>query len=158
MDAVGLGLVGTLHAQGEMGLALAVDLGVEHLVLEVGGGLRLEVDVRAGGFDGRLWQDERLADPEHPSLEMVRLLDLVDGIARIAGVPARGDRPERVVRLDDVDPLRPVRGRRPDEPCPDECGDGDRSPRSAPTAIGKKARYAAMTDTDIHGRQISAPM
>jgi hypothetical protein len=34
-----------------MGLSLAVDLGVEHLVLEVGGGLRLEVDVRAGGFD-----------------------------------------------------------------------------------------------------------
>src|ERR1700755_537941 len=45
------GLAGTLHAEGEVGLALAVDLGVEHLVLEVDGGLRLEVDVRAGGFD-----------------------------------------------------------------------------------------------------------
>src|SRR6185503_7094418 len=45
------GLVGTLHAEGEVGLALAVDLGVEHLVLEVDGSLRLEVDVRAGGFD-----------------------------------------------------------------------------------------------------------
>src|SRR5690348_18470692 len=44
-------LAGTLHAEGEMSLALAVDLGVEHLVLEVGGGLRLEVDVRAGSFD-----------------------------------------------------------------------------------------------------------
>src|SRR5437762_8580481 len=51
MDAGGLGVVGALHAQGEMGLALAVDLGVEHLVLEVDGGLRLEVDVCAGGFD-----------------------------------------------------------------------------------------------------------
>src|SRR6185369_857899 len=45
------GLAGTLHAEGEVGLALAVDLGVEHLVLEVDGGLRLEVDVGAGGFD-----------------------------------------------------------------------------------------------------------
>ena len=43
-----------LHAQGEDGLAILVDLRVEHLVLEVGGGLRLEVQVRAGGFEDQV--------------------------------------------------------------------------------------------------------
>jgi drug/metabolite transporter (DMT)-like permease len=46
-----LGLARTLHAQGEVGLALTVDLRVEHLVVEVGSDLRLEVDVRPGGLD-----------------------------------------------------------------------------------------------------------
>src|SRR6266550_953955 len=51
VDAAVLDLGGALQAQREVGLALAVDLGVEHLVLEVGGGPRLEVDVRARGLD-----------------------------------------------------------------------------------------------------------
>ena len=44
-------LAGILHPQGEVGLTLTVDLGVEHLVLEEHGGPRLQVDVRPGGLD-----------------------------------------------------------------------------------------------------------
>src|SRR4029077_4152147 len=51
MDAAVLALTGALQAQREVSLALAVDLCVEHLVLEVGGGPRLELDVRARGLD-----------------------------------------------------------------------------------------------------------
>ena len=43
---------------------------------------------------------------EHGSLEPVPPLDLPDALARIR-VPARGDRPERVLRLHDVAPLWP---------------------------------------------------
>src|SRR5829696_1645241 len=39
-----------------------------------------------------------------------------------------------------------------------ECADGERRPRSVPTATGKKARYAAITATDIHGFQVVPPM
>jgi hypothetical protein len=49
-----LDLAGVLYAQGEDGLAILVDLRVEHLVLEVCGGLRLEVQVRAGGLEDQV--------------------------------------------------------------------------------------------------------
>ena len=50
-EALTLGLAGTLHAQGEVGLAFPVDLCVEHLVRQVGSGLRLQVDVRSVCLD-----------------------------------------------------------------------------------------------------------
>src|SRR6185437_5339405 len=46
-----LDLTGILDGQGEVRLALGVDLGVEHLVLEERGGLRLQVDVRPVGLE-----------------------------------------------------------------------------------------------------------
>jgi hypothetical protein len=49
-----LDLAGVLYAQGKEGLAILVDVGVEHLVLQVGGGLRLEVQVRAGGLEDQV--------------------------------------------------------------------------------------------------------
>jgi hypothetical protein len=61
VDAAVLDLTGALQDQGEVGLALAVDLGVEHLVLEVNGGLRLEVDVGAGGLDDLIVRRSRAA-------------------------------------------------------------------------------------------------
>ena len=57
-----------------MGLALAVDLGVEHLVLNVDGGLRLEVDVCAGGFDDLivLARSRRCRDLQRPRVGRFR--------------------------------------------------------------------------------------
>jgi uncharacterized protein (DUF2236 family) len=47
----GSGLARELHAQREAGVAVLVDLRVEHLVLQVGGGLRLEEHARSPGLD-----------------------------------------------------------------------------------------------------------
>jgi hypothetical protein len=50
-ESLVLGLAGVLHAEGEAGLALLVDLRVEHLVLKVGRGLRLQEHACPGGLD-----------------------------------------------------------------------------------------------------------
>ena len=66
-----------------------------------------DVEIHAASLGRRvLRQDEHLARDEHRSLELVPPLDLPDTLARIR-VPARRDRPERVVRLHDVAALRP---------------------------------------------------
>ena len=68
-----------------------------------------DVEVHAASLGASaLRQDEHLPRDEHRSLELVPPLDLPDPFARIR-VPARRDRPERVVRLHDVVPLRPGR-------------------------------------------------
>ena len=70
-----------------------------------------DVEIHAaslGGFGTALRQDEHLPGDEHGSLELVPPLDLPDALARIR-VPARRDRPERVLRLHDVATLRPGR-------------------------------------------------
>ena len=46
-----LGLAGALHAQGEMSLALLIEVPVEHLVLKVSSGLRLKEYACSGGLD-----------------------------------------------------------------------------------------------------------
>ena len=46
-----LDLAGILHAQGEVGLALLIELRVEHLVIKVGSGVRLKEHARSGCFD-----------------------------------------------------------------------------------------------------------
>src|SRR6266480_1495723 len=47
----GLDLVGDLRAQDELGLALLIELRVEHLVIKVGSGLRLEKNACSGCLD-----------------------------------------------------------------------------------------------------------
>ena len=46
-----LDLVGVLHVQGEVGLALLIELRVEHLVIKVGSGLRLKKNACPGCLD-----------------------------------------------------------------------------------------------------------
>ena len=60
------------------------------------GGARLPRDV------DRLRQEELLARHDRRVAQVVRLLELPDAVARVAAVPRRRDRPERVGRLDDV--------------------------------------------------------
>jgi hypothetical protein len=65
-----------LRAHGELGLALGVDLRVEDLVLQVGRGLRLEENARAGGLDDLV----ALAGPWRGSgLQGAELSRAVDG-------------------------------------------------------------------------------
>ena len=46
-----LDLVGVLHVQGEVGLALLIELRVEHLVIKVDSGLRLKEHACSGCLD-----------------------------------------------------------------------------------------------------------
>ena len=87
----------------------------------------------------RLRKDERLARAERRSGQVIRLLDPVDRVARVAGVARGRDRPQRVVRLDDVDLLRRMRPRRADESAPDEDRNADHDHHSCEHAFDNRA-------------------